>query len=123
VSAATVVTFFDPSTDCDLGALLGEPDTSVVELGFLGFQRNIRPSNYPNTRRFVGITRQWNHSALLQKNVLDRQRWAAWEELRLAIIPGIERTYHRRRGPIKKVRQKPRQKSWQVISLNALREV
>ena len=35
--------------------------------------------------------------ALLQKNVLDRRRWATREELRLAIVTWIERTYHRRR--------------------------
>ena len=35
--------------------------------------------------------------ALLQKNVLDRQRWQTREQLRLAIITWIERTYHRRR--------------------------
>jgi putative transposase len=35
--------------------------------------------------------------ALLQKNVLDRQRWATRQELRLAIITWIEKTYHRRR--------------------------
>jgi transposase InsO family protein len=35
--------------------------------------------------------------ALLQKNVLDRQRWTTRDELRLAIITWIERTYHRRR--------------------------
>ncbi len=35
--------------------------------------------------------------SLLQKNVLDRQRWATHDELRLAIITWIERTYHRRR--------------------------
>ncbi len=35
--------------------------------------------------------------SLLQKNVLDRQRWATREQLRLAIITWIERTYHRRR--------------------------
>ncbi len=35
--------------------------------------------------------------ALLQKNVLDRQKWATREELRLAMIIWIERTYHRRR--------------------------
>lgn len=35
--------------------------------------------------------------ALLQKNVLDRQRWHSREELRLAIVNWIERTYHRRR--------------------------
>src|SRR5690606_26681245 len=34
--------------------------------------------------------------ALLQNNVLDRQRWATRDELRLAIITWIERTYHRR---------------------------
>jgi transposase InsO family protein len=35
--------------------------------------------------------------ALLQQNVLDRQRWATRHELRLAITTWIERAYHRRR--------------------------
>jgi len=35
--------------------------------------------------------------ALLQKNVLDRRSWATREELRIAIVTWIERTYHRRR--------------------------
>ena len=35
--------------------------------------------------------------ALLQKNVLDRQRWNTREELRLAIVVWIERSYHRKR--------------------------
>jgi transposase InsO family protein len=35
--------------------------------------------------------------SLLQKNVLNRKRWDTREELRLAIITWIERTYHRRR--------------------------
>ena len=35
--------------------------------------------------------------SLLQKNVLDRQRWTSREELRVAIVVWIERTYHRRR--------------------------
>ena len=36
--------------------------------------------------------------SLLQKNVLNRQRrWDSREELRLAIVTWIERTYHRRR--------------------------
>jgi transposase InsO family protein len=35
--------------------------------------------------------------ALLQNNVLDRRRWASRDELRIAIITWIERTYHRRR--------------------------
>nr|WP_087587241.1 IS3 family transposase [Prescottella equi] len=35
--------------------------------------------------------------ALLQKNVLDRRRWSTREELRLAIVIWIEKTYHRKR--------------------------
>ena len=35
--------------------------------------------------------------ALLQKNVLNRQRWATREQLRIAIVSWIERTYPRRR--------------------------
>jgi transposase InsO family protein len=35
--------------------------------------------------------------ALLQKNVLNRQRWGTRDELRIAIVTWIERTYHRRR--------------------------
>ncbi|MEI2279002.1 IS3 family transposase [Paenarthrobacter ilicis] len=35
--------------------------------------------------------------SLLQKNVLDRQRWLTRQDLRLAITTWIERTYHRRR--------------------------
>lgn len=35
--------------------------------------------------------------ALLQKNVLDRRRWVSREQLRIAIVTWIERTYHRRR--------------------------
>jgi len=35
--------------------------------------------------------------ALLQKNVLNRRSWATREELRIAIVTWIGRTYHRRR--------------------------
>jgi transposase InsO family protein len=35
--------------------------------------------------------------SLLQKNVLDRRRWQTRDQLRLAIITWIEKTYHRRR--------------------------
>jgi transposase InsO family protein len=35
--------------------------------------------------------------SLLQKNVLNRQRWQTREQLRLAIVSWIEKTYHRRR--------------------------
>ena len=35
--------------------------------------------------------------ALLQKNVLNRRSWATRDQLRIAIVTWIERTYHRRR--------------------------
>lgn len=35
--------------------------------------------------------------SLLQHNVLDRRRWDTREQLRIAIVSWIERTYHRRR--------------------------
>ncbi len=38
-----------------------------------------------------------NFFSLLQKNMLDCRRWDTREELRIAIVTWIERTYHRRR--------------------------
>jgi putative transposase len=38
-----------------------------------------------------------SYFALLQKNVLNHQCWATRDQLRLAIITWIERTYRRRR--------------------------
>lgn len=35
--------------------------------------------------------------SLLQENVLNRSSWAICEQLRIAIVTWIERTYHRRR--------------------------
>ena len=35
--------------------------------------------------------------SLLQKNVLNRRSWDTREQLRIAIVTWIERTYHRRR--------------------------
>jgi len=35
--------------------------------------------------------------SLLQNNVLNRQRWQTREDLRIAIVTWIERTYHQRR--------------------------
>ena len=35
--------------------------------------------------------------ALLQNNVLNRQPWTTRDQLRIAIVTWIERTYHRRR--------------------------
>ena len=38
--------------------------------------------------------------SLLKKNVLDRRRWDTREQLRIAIVTWIERTYHRRRRQV-----------------------
>jgi len=46
-------------------------------------------------RSMLGVSQSF--FALLQKNVLDRRTWATREELRIAIVTWIERTYHRRR--------------------------
>ena len=35
--------------------------------------------------------------ALLQKNVLNRRAWSTREDLRIAVVTWIEKTYHRRR--------------------------
>lgn len=48
-----------------------------------------------------------NFFALLQKNVLNRRRWATRAELRLAIITWIERTYHRRKRQTRLGRMTP----------------
>ena len=45
--------------------------------------------------------------SLLQKNVLDRRRWNTREELRIAIVTWIERTYHRRRRQVRLGRLTP----------------
>ncbi len=39
----------------------------------------------------------WRDVTLLQKNVLNRRTWQTRQELRIAIVTWIERTYHRRR--------------------------
>ena len=45
--------------------------------------------------------------ALLQKNVLDRRVWDSREQLRVAIVTWIERTYHRRRRQVRLGRLTP----------------
>ena len=52
----------------------------------------IMPSGLVRRQRRDGIV-----LALLQKNVLDRRSWTTREQLRIAIVTWIERTYHRRR--------------------------
>ncbi|NKX93211.1 IS3 family transposase [Sanguibacter hominis ATCC BAA-789] len=45
--------------------------------------------------------------ALLQRNVLDRRRWATRAELRIAIVTWIERTYNRWRRQVRLGRLTP----------------
>jgi transposase InsO family protein len=45
--------------------------------------------------------------ALLQKNVLNQRTWATRQELRIAIVTWIERTYHRRRRQLRLGRLTP----------------
>ena len=45
--------------------------------------------------------------ALLQKNVLNRRTWTTRDELRIAIVTWIERTYHRRRRQLRLGRLTP----------------
>jgi transposase InsO family protein len=45
--------------------------------------------------------------SLLQKNVLNRRSWATRDELRIAIVTWIERTYHRRRRQLRLGRLTP----------------
>jgi transposase InsO family protein len=73
-----------------------------------GSQFRARKVNRALTRhRMVGSMGQVGSAAdnaamesflsLLQKNVLNRRRWTTRDELRIAIVTWIERTYHRRR--------------------------
>jgi putative transposase len=65
------------------------------------FVRTLRDHNLSGSMGRVGAcadnAAMESFFSLLQKNVLDRQRWATRDQLRLAIITWIERTYHRRR--------------------------
>lgn len=45
--------------------------------------------------------------SLLQKNVLDRRPWRTRDDLRIAIVTWIERTYHRRRRQVRLGRLTP----------------
>ncbi|WP_336644616.1 IS3 family transposase [Microbacterium sp. USHLN186] len=45
--------------------------------------------------------------ALLQKNVLDRRSWSTRDQLRIAMVTWIERTYHRRRRQVRLGRLTP----------------
>ena len=54
--------------------------------------------------------------SLLQRNVLDRRRWQTRDELRIAIVTWIERTYHRRRRQAGLARSTPIE--WETIMSN-----
>ena len=58
--------------------------------------------------------------ALLQNNVLDRRRWTSRQELRIAIVTWIERTYHRRRRQVRLGRLTPIEYEAMMIKPQAL---
>ncbi len=55
----------------------------------------VRPASTTLPRSMLGVSQSF--FALLQKNVLNQRRWDTREQLRIAIVTWIERTYHRRR--------------------------
>ncbi len=65
------------------------------------YQRDLRTAQLRGSMGRVGTcadnTAMESFFSLLQKNVLNRRRWATRAELRLAIVSWIETTYHRRR--------------------------
>jgi putative transposase len=86
---------------------LRSPDGTVVhsdrgsQFRSMKFVRTLRNNGLAGSMGRVGAcadnAAMESFFALLQKNVLDRKRWLTREELRLAIVTWIERTYHRRR--------------------------
>ena len=65
------------------------------------YQRELRAAQLRGSMGRVGTcadnAAMESFFSLLQKNVLNRRRWATRAELRLAIVSWIETTYHRRR--------------------------
>ena len=55
----------------------------------------VTPASTTLPRSMLGVSQSF--FALLQKNVLNRRTWATREQLRIAMVTWIERTYHRRR--------------------------
>ncbi|GAA8845408.1 hypothetical protein DUHN55_16320 [Helicobacter pylori] len=55
----------------------------------------VTPASTTLPRSMPGVSQSF--FALLQKNVLNQRRWDTRDELRIAIVTWIERTYHRRR--------------------------
>ena len=55
----------------------------------------VTPAGTTLPRSMPGVSQSF--FSLLQNNVLNRQTWTTRENLRVAIVTWIERTYHRRR--------------------------
>jgi putative transposase len=77
------------------------PPVESVQFRSVAFIRTLKDHGLTGSMGRVGAcgdnAAMESFFALLQNNVLDRQRWQTREQLRLAIITWIERTYHRRR--------------------------
>ncbi len=67
---------------------------SFASDGFTGVARNPGMPERPGCHRAFQGTPVFS---LLHKNVINRHRWTTRDELRIAILTWIKRTYHRRR--------------------------
>jgi transposase InsO family protein len=61
------------------------------------FVKKPRSSKKPGPPVHGDNARIESFHSLLQNNVLDSKKWVSQEELRIAIVHRIEKTYHRRR--------------------------
>jgi transposase InsO family protein len=103
IGGLPVAAAIDPGgrpTHTPLAEVLRRPLESA-QLRSTAFLRTIKNNGLTGSMGRVGAcgdnAAMESFFALLQKNVLDGQRWTTREELRRAIITWIERTYHRRR--------------------------
>jgi transposase InsO family protein len=76
--------------------------TVVAAANFvLAFTRTLKNNGLRGSMGRVGAAgdnaRMESFHSLLQNNVLDSKKWESQEELRIAIVHWIEKTYHRRR--------------------------
>ena len=79
----------------------GRSSTAIAQFRSTALARTLHDHGLTGSTGWVGAcgdnAAMESFFALLQKNDLDRHRWPDREQLRLAIITWIERTYHRRR--------------------------
>ncbi|MET4059761.1 hypothetical protein ABIB35_001293 [Arthrobacter sp. UYP6] len=77
------------------------PQRPKISISFHAFVRTLEGNKLKGSMGRVGACADnaalESFFSLLQKNVLDRQRWSTRADLRLATVTWIEETYHRKR--------------------------